>query len=166
MIYFISIVCISSVILAGLTDSILAKFFFLSFAALFTITVGAKYLYNLSLETLKNEQKRQRLIRSNNKSEENNKKKPENKYKSRIIEDENYKKLTQTIKYFSTNKVLDREQILDFKKQVDKKLGDHVKYYKNDWQNDFHELYSKLKSKKLKSEDYSELLKVLKSYNN
>lgn len=162
MLYLIITISLGSILMAGLSTSLLSRFFFLAFAALFTLTVGFKYLYNLSLETLKNEQKRQQLSKSNTKYNKNN-----SKYTSRVIEDENYKKLISVLKYFMQNKVLSHEQIVDFTEEINERLGESVKYYKqSSFQNNLHEIYSKLKSKQLKSDDYVELTAILKSYNN
>lgn len=166
MLYLIITVSLGSVVMAGLSSSILAKFFFLAFAIMFMGMVGLKYMYNLSIETLKNEQKRQQLTKNNAKYSKNQPKTTK-KYETRVIEDENYKQLVQVLKYFMQNKVLSHEQIVSFTDEINERLGDHVKYYKqNSFQNNLHEIYSKLKSKQLKSEDYQELTEVLKSYNN
>lgn len=166
MLYFILTLSLGSLILSSLTNSPLAKFFFMAFAVFTIITVGLKYAYNLSVETLKNEQKRQQITRNNVKYHKN-KPKTEQKYKSRVVEDENYKDLVQVLKYFMQNKVLSHEQIMDFIEEINERLGEHVKYYKsNSFENNLHEIYSKLKSKQLKTDDYVELTEVLKSYNN
>ena len=50
---------------------------------------------------------------------------------------------------------MDRECILDLKEEIDGLLGEHRRVYKDmKFTNDFHEIYCKLKSKKLVSKDY------------
>lgn len=166
MLYFILTLSLGSLILSNLSTSPLAKFFFMAFAVFVIITVGLKYVYNLSIETLKNEQKRQQIAKSNAKYHKNQPK-SQQKYKSRVVEDEHYKDLVQILKYFMQNKVLSHEQIMDFIEEINERLGGHTKYYKsNSFENNLHEIYSKLKSKQLKSDDYIELTEILKSYNN
>lgn len=165
MLYFILTLSLGSLILSNLSTSPLAKFFFMAFAVFVIITVGLKYVYNLSVETLKNEQKRQQIAKSNAKYHKNQPK-SQQKYKSKVVEDENYKDLVQILKYFMQNKVLSHEQIMDFIEEINERLGEHAKYYKsNSFENNLHEIYSKLKSKQLKSDDYIELTEILKSYN-
>ncbi|WP_346938146.1 hypothetical protein [uncultured Clostridium sp.] len=85
------------------------------------------------------------------------------KHLPREVNNKNYQELVDTLKFFMKNKILNRGQILDFKKQLDNHLGSQVKIYSK-FDNDLHEIYSKLKNKSLKPNDYIELLEVLNNY--
>lgn len=60
------------------------------------------------------------------------------------------------------SKVLKREEVLQLKREVDNRLGDHAKVYKTfTFKNDYHEIYTKAKSSVLKDQDYIYLIEKL-----
>ena len=83
-------------------------------------------------------------------------------YKTKVCTTEGYEQLRDLIKLCSQNKVMDRECILDLKEEIDGLLGKHKRVYDGmEFTNDFHEIYCKLKSKKLVSKDYEYLFNWL-----
>lgn len=155
MILLLTSICgLGSIIISMVSKSPLYKFVFLSIGIFIFITIGIKYLYFLTMETVKNS--KQPKSKKSNSSQTA-------KYQPREINNPNYKELTETLKFSMKNKLLNREQILDFKKQLNSHLGSQVKRYSK-FDNDLHEIYSKLKNKSLKSNDYIELLNVLNNY--
>lgn len=79
-------------------------------------------------------------------------------YKTKVCTTEGYEQLRDFIKLCSQKKVMDRECVLDLKEEIDGLLGDYRRVYKDmKFTNDFHEIYCKIKSKKLVSKDYEYL---------
>lgn len=155
MILLLTTICgLGSIILSFLSDSPLYKFVFLSLGLFIFLTVGVKYLYFLIMETTKNSIKA-KDVKSN--------KSTVSKYQPREVNNKDYQELVDTLKFSMKSKILNREQILDFKKQINNHLGSQVKKYSN-FDNDLHEIYSKLKNKSLQSKDYVELLETLNNY--
>lgn len=155
MILLLTSICgLGSIVISMISTSPLYKFVFLSIGIFIFITIGIKYLYFLTMETVKNS--KQPTNKKSNSSQTV-------KYQPREINNPDYKELTETLKFSMKNKLLNREQILDFKKQLNGHLGSQVKRYSK-FDNDLHEIYSKLKNKSLKSNDYIELLNVLNNY--
>lgn len=74
------------------------------------------------------------------------------------IDDPEYKTLKAMIISSSQNKLFSREDVLKLKCEIDYRLGTH-RYEYDDFvfKNDFHEIYSKLKSSRLNTEDYQYL---------
>lgn len=144
------VVCL---LISILSTSILYKVVFLSLGIFIAVTLGLNYINNLLRDSI-------------NKSKElsNTKTMKGDKFKSRIVENKDYIELVTILKSFMKNKILSREQILDFKEQVNNHLGESKNHYKFKFDNDLHEIYSKLKNKSLKSSDYAELLQVLNNY--
>lgn len=74
------------------------------------------------------------------------------------VDDPEYKKLKAMIISSSQNKLFSREDVLKLKCEVDYRLGTHRYEYDGFvFKNDFHEIYSKLKSSRLNTEDYKYL---------
>lgn len=74
------------------------------------------------------------------------------------VDDPEYKKLKAMIISSSQNKLFSREDVLKLKCEVDYRLGTHRYEYDGFvFKNDFHEIYSKLKSSRLNTEDYKHL---------
>lgn len=73
----------------------------------------------------------------------------------REVRDPEYLKLRSIIITSSKNRLFSRDDILYLKSEIDYRLGVHKYEYDGfTFQNDFHEIYSKLKSSKLKTDDY------------
>ena len=85
-------------------------------------------------------------------------------FKPKVIENKNYEELVTALKFCMKNKILNREQILNFKSEVNNHLGENKNHYTFEFDNDLHEIYCKIKHKSLKSKDYQELLQVLNNY--
>lgn len=74
------------------------------------------------------------------------------------IDDPEYKILKAMIISSSQNKLFSREDVLKLKCEIDYRLGTHRYEYDGFvFKNDFHEIYSKLKSSRLNTEDYQYL---------
>lgn len=74
------------------------------------------------------------------------------------IDDPEYKILKAMIISSSQNKLFSREDVLRLKCEIDHRLGTHRYEYDGFvFKNDFHEIYSKLKSSRLNTEDYQYL---------
>lgn len=74
------------------------------------------------------------------------------------IDDPEYKILKAMIISSSQNKLFSREDVLKLKCEIDYRLGTHRYEYDGFvFKNDFHEIYSKLKSSRLSTEDYQYL---------
>ena len=83
-------------------------------------------------------------------------------YKPKIIDNEFYDILRGIIIEGSQKQTFNRIEILDFKIEIDKILGSHIRNYEGfKFKNDFHEIYTKLKSSKFKDEDYIYLTEYL-----
>ncbi|MEW9093918.1 MAG: hypothetical protein AB2417_02450 [Clostridiaceae bacterium] len=61
-------------------------------------------------------------------------------------------------------KSLNREQIIYIKVLIDERLGHYKKYYYKHYQNDAHEIYSKLKSAYLSIPDYKDIIQTLNTF--
>lgn len=74
----------------------------------------------------------------------------------------NYVTLRDNIKDYSKSGKINREGILDFKNELDYRLGSNRYSYKEfSFENDMHEIYVKIKNSKFKDEDYLHLQQVL-----
>lgn len=137
-------------------DSILGRIFFLYMCVIIaipTITFCFKVLFINKLREKTYEEKLQ-------------KKKMRMEGKSTVYNDGDYLKVKALFANLMSNKQLSRADILLFKKEIDKHLGNHAKVYmgKNfSFKNDAHEIYCKIKSKELNMLDYQQLYKFLKS---
>lgn len=146
----ITIFGLGSILISYIATSTLYKIVFLAIGIFIFGTVGLKYVYFLTMQTL-----------NNSKNKKNNKK----EYPKKVVSNPKYDELVQCIKYLMRYKLMNREQILDFKSKVCKQLGKCNGHYKDfKWENDLQEIYTKIKNKCLKSEDYQELLSILESY--
>ena len=73
-----------------------------------------------------------------------------------------YPRLRNLIIKSIQNQMLDRNDVLELKNQIDNLLGDHKKVYDGfTFENDLHEIYIKIKSKSLKDSDYRTLIKFV-----
>lgn len=90
-----------------------------------------------------------------------------NKYKqknanARVVNTPYYSECRDKIKYLMQEQKLDREELLLFKQELNKMLGQSKEVYKKiKYENDMHEIYIKLKSKRLTSEKYITLIDYL-----
>lgn len=83
-------------------------------------------------------------------------------YKAKTIDNEFYSELRNRIKELVKSKEIDRQSILQFKSELDYRLGSHQYNYGSfTFENDVHEIYVKLKSSKLTNEDYTYLKGIL-----
>lgn len=146
----ITIFGLGSILMSYIATSILYKIVFLVMGIFILGTVGLKHVYFLTIQTL-----------NNSKGKKNNKK----EYPKKVVDNPKYDELVQCIKYLMRYKLMNREQILDFKSKVCKQLDKCNGHYKDfKWENDLQEIYTKIKNKHLKSEDYQELLQILENY--
>lgn len=73
-----------------------------------------------------------------------------------------YPQLRTVLTTCSKERLLTREDVLNFKVAVDDRLGTHrYVYEKFDFKNDMHEIYTKIKSSKLKDEDFQYLINII-----
>ena len=73
-----------------------------------------------------------------------------------------YPQLRTVLTTCSKERLLTREDVLNFKVAVDDRLGAHrYVYEKFDFKNDMHEIYTKIKSSKLKDEDFQYLINII-----
>lgn len=87
-------------------------------------------------------------------------------YKTNTQKENNtlYTNLRDNLKELSREKQLGRSEILSFKNELDYRLANHRYNYSNfKFENDMHEIYTKLKSSKLKDDDYIYLQDTLNS---
>lgn len=83
-------------------------------------------------------------------------------YKTKTNTNPNYIEVRNRLIDVVKNGVLNRDSILKFKLELDNKLDINRYAYSNfDFENDMHEIYIKLKSSKLKDEDYQYLKAVI-----
>lgn len=83
-------------------------------------------------------------------------------YNAKTINNENYNELRNRIKELVKSSQLDRQSILQFKSELNYRLGTHqYNYVSFQFENDMHEIYVKLKSSKLTDEDYTYLKAML-----
>lgn len=152
----ITIFGLGSILISYLATSTLYKIVFLAIGIFIFGTVGLKYVYFLTMQTMNN---------CKGKKSSNNKEDNKKQYPKKIVNNNDYDELVKCIKYLMSNRLMDREQILDFKSKVCKQLGKCNSHYKDfKWENDLQEIYTKIKNKHLKSEDYQELLSILGNY--
>jgi len=84
--------------------------------------------------------------------------KTEKKYKTKICTTKGYSDIKEMIIKASQNKEMDRECVINLVEEIDGLLGIHRRLYDTmKFTNDFHEIYTKLKSSKLVEEDYEYL---------
>lgn len=158
MIYLILIPIIICILIFYFSTSLLYKIVFLALGLFIATTVGLYYI-NILLKDNINKSKiiaKTKNINSGCKSA---------KYPTKIVNNESYNELIETLKFCMKNKLLNREQILDFKTVVTNHLGNHKDNYKGmKFNNDLHYIYTALKNDYLKTNDYKELLIVLENY--
>lgn len=90
------------------------------------------------------------------------------KYKTKTVENENYKLIKDCFHDMMQNSQLKNPQIVNFLAVIDKQLGSHLYNYQSfDWDkkdNLAHQIYTKLKSSKFKDSDYrilyNELIRI------
>lgn len=104
------------------------------------------------------------------KTDQNNKttkKTTAKKHKPKKVDSECYLMVRDTFIEMNKSKDLSRENILEFKRELNRLLGSHLSNYeKFEFANDFHEIYCKLKSSALKDKDYIYLFDILTSHRN
>lgn len=156
-----------SLTVSTLVEPFIYKALFFMFSAFVCLPICFNYLMNISMKTLNDTKKKEDL--SKLKGEFNNSKKSKNtkqsKHETKVVNNEQYKSLIEFLKFSMQKKLLNRQDILNFKKEIDSRLGEYKDHYNGfEFQNDLHEIYTKLKSSHLSSKDYEELLKSLESY--
>lgn len=158
MIYLILIPIIICILIFYLSSSLLYKIVFLTLGLFIATTVG---LYYINILLKDNINKSKIIARTKN----DNSDCKSVKHPTKIINNESYNELIETLKFCMKNKLLNREQILDFKTVVVNHLGNHKDSYKGmKFNNDLHYIYTVLKNDYLKTNDYEELLIVLENY--
>lgn len=166
MIWAILVPIVACILISYLTTSILYKITFLGLGIFIAITVGLTHINNLLKDSI-NKSKEINSNKGGNSSNKNNIKnntKKVTQFKPKVIENNDYDNLVNTLKFCMKNKILNREQILNFKSEVNNHLGKNKNHYTFKFDNDLHEIYCKIKHKSLKSKDYQELLQVLTQY--
>ena len=151
------VICI---IISYFSTSLLYKIVFLALGIFIATTLGLAYI-NILLRDNIDKSKMALKTQNNNSSKQN---KP-NSHKPKVVNNQDYDELIQLLKYCMKNKLLDRQQILDFKNVLNEHLGSHKESYSNfNFKNDLHEIYVKSKNNVLTSKDYKELKMVLENY--
>lgn len=149
------------ILISFLAKSILYKIVFLGLGMFLASTLGLAHFNILLKESINKSKKTSKQTNKTN----NTKSKQE--HKPKIVKNEDYQILVSTLKECMKNKLLNREQILDFKNVLNEHLGSHKDNYKKfKFENDLHEFYVKLKNDVLTSQDYQEMLLVLNNYKN
>lgn len=148
-------------LISYLSTSILYKIVFLALGGFIAITIGLNYINNLIQDSIK----KSKELNSLNIKYRPNERGDNKSFKRKVIDNEDYIRLVESLKYSMKNKQLSRQQILDFKNKINSYLGSEKDCYTFKFDNDLHEIYCKIKNKSLTSRDYQELLHVLKSYN-
>ena len=160
MTWAILVPIVACVLISYLTTSMLYKIVFLSLGIFIAITLGLNYVNNLLRDSI-NKSKQINDMKGGSKNKSNNN---ISQIKPKVISNEDYDVLVNALKFCMKNKILNREQILNFKAEVNNHLGENKNHYTFKFDNDLHEIYSKIKHKSLKSKDYQELLEVLNNY--
>lgn len=104
--------------------------------------------------TNKNNKNTKTNIGNNNTNNANSK-----KYKTKIIDNENYIRLRDMLVACSKNRILNRDDVICVKNEILDLLGDRTNDYSHfKFENDMHQIYTQIKSSKLGDKDYNYLI--------
>lgn len=124
------------------------------------------YLKNVMNEYTRQEKINQAKAKKNSKGNTNNQNANTNKqvtkFIPKVIENESYELLRNCFHDMIQGKQLSNSQILTFLDVINSNLGNHLGNYRNfKFENQAHEIYTKLKSSKFKDNDYRVLYNEL-----
>lgn len=122
------------------------------------------HLFTMLLFTAAPKPAEERIAENIIKNSSNNKEKVGIKqtYKAKTNNNPNYINLRSRLISIMKNGELDRDNVLKFKLELDNRLGVNRYEYSNfSFENDMHEIYTKLKSSKLTDQDYLHLKGVI-----
>lgn len=164
---FTVILGLISLVTSAMVEAFIYKAMFFMFSAFVCLPICFNYLMNVTMKTLKDTKKNEDVSKLKDECKKTSKNKgvKQSKNETKIVNNEQYKSLVEFLKFSMQKKLLNRQDILKFKKEINSRLGEYKdNYYGFEFQNDLHEIYTKLKSSHLSSNDYEELLKSLESY--
>lgn len=145
------------------TDSLFTKLFLLIVLITFVLPISFEHL-KLSLGF--NSKNKKETINNINMAFNSShcKKTIVPKYKTKVIDNENYKLLRNTITTCIQNRVFNRKDVVILKNEINHLLGSNTDHYNSmNFQNDLHEIYTKIKSSHFSDDQYLHLLRFINS---
>lgn len=164
MLYFVICSITVPLCLAYFSETLILRYMFI-FVSIFTIlTVGIQYNYNMFLQIAKMEKEGMSKNQYKKSGVKTKSSSNTRQYEPKTITNKEYDELIKKLKYCMKNKLLTREDVLSFKKEIVDLLNTYNKdYSKFKFENDMHEIYVKLKNKHLNSENYVNLNRYIDS---